>query len=379
MLLIDRYIIRQFTVNFLILLFVLMSLFVLIDLMFDLDEFVAAARWRLEQNQVPARRRGAFVMALLWTIMDYHGPTLVLVYVFLAGLLVVAAMGFTFNGLVRNRELMAVVTSGVSMYRVAEPLLVVGIALSFLALPIQEFVIPELAHKLARSKRHLKRGPITRYPIRYQPDGQGNLFCAEQYDAEGKVLTGLTVRQVDKEGRLIRRISADEAVWDPHLGGWRLAQGHATGLADSTTDIVAVDHSLDESIEFFATDLSPQVLMARRASIYPRLLSLSGLHRLASNSNVDRRQIRQIMHSRFSLLVINALILVMAMPFFLLREPANLLRQAIKAAAVCMAAFFLGVVVMQLGTAYLNPVASAWLPVVLYLPISAALLQTIRT
>ena len=45
----------------------------------------------------------------------------------------------------RNRELTAMVSSGISLYRVAMPILIAGIALNVLALPVQEFVLPHLA------------------------------------------------------------------------------------------------------------------------------------------------------------------------------------------------------------------------------------------
>ena len=370
----DRYIIRQFAVNFLILLFVLNSLFIMIDLMLDLDEFVDAA-----QKRAADASWDGLTLQLVLTMFDFHGPMVVLVYVFLSGLVVVAAVGFTFNGLTRNRELVAIVTSGISMYRIAAPVVVAGIFLNALALPIQEYVIPRLAPRLARTKSQLKHGDAARYSIHYQADSVGNLFSAGRFDAQSLTLRGVMIREVADDGTFLRRISADEAVWDQRREGWNLVQGHASSVVPGSSDVADGMFSDDESIEFFSTDLSPQALLARRATIFPRLLSLQDLQSLANNPNVDQRQIRQIMHSRFSLLVVNVLILVMSLGFFLVREPSNLLALAVKAASLTLSAYFNAVVVMQLGATFLNPVAAAWLPVVVYLPVCVMMLQSVKT
>ena len=104
----DRYIVRAFLVNFGILLVVLMSLFVLVDLIIDFDEF-------LKGGQVRADRYGGVFLATMFSIVDYYGPVIVLMYVFLSGLLVVTAMGFTLSGLQRTQELTAMVASGLSL------------------------------------------------------------------------------------------------------------------------------------------------------------------------------------------------------------------------------------------------------------------------
>ena len=50
-----------------------------------------------------------------------------------------------------------------------------------------------------------------------------------------------------------------------------------------------------------------------------------------------------------------------------------------KAASLSLSAYFNAVVVMQLGATFLNPIAAAWLPVVVYLPLCAMMLQSVKT
>ena len=156
--LLDRYIVKQFVQNFVILGVVLAGLFVLVDLIVDLDEFLKAGRAHADQ-------RGGVVLATLWVMADYYGPILLLIYSTMSGLLVVAAMGFTIAQLQRSRELTAILAGGVSLYRVAAPVLVAGFMLNLIVLPVQELAIPRLSDKLVRSKSQVGESTISDKPI----------------------------------------------------------------------------------------------------------------------------------------------------------------------------------------------------------------------
>lgn len=395
--LLDRYIIRQFLINFLILAFVLLSFFVLVDLIFNLDEFLeaGAARarawaWAAESSgqgpppeDYPEAGASARFIGTLYSVADFYGPLLLLVYVFMSGLIAVGAMGFTLSGLVRSREMTAMVVSGRSMHRVAAPILVAGCVLNALTLPDQELLIPRYADKLARSRAQVKMDAIETFSVQYAPDGAGDLFSAQSFDAQAGSLTNLTILDRPAQGVGLRRVTAAQAHWTDSgpdgKPGWELTNGHAiqrTVVDDQLTDAGPSDV---EEVTFFPTDLSPDVLLARRAEIYPTLLSTAELNRLLDNPAADGRRITQIMHSRFSLMVVNVLVLVMGLPFFLLREPRNMLMQAVKAAGVCVGAWGGGIIMLQFQLGVLPPVVAAWLPVVIYLPVAAALLLAVKT
>jgi len=371
----DRYIIRQFLINFVILLVVFTLLFVMVDLIVDMDEFVKVAGERSEAF-------GGFLGALLWTLGDYYGPELVLLYVFFSGLMVLAAMGFAVGGLARKGELTAMVSSGISMHRLAAPVVVMACLLNVVTLLSQEFVIPGLAHKLTRSKSQLRYGSTKTFQIRYAVDSSGHLLSAAQFNAqlEPPMLTGVTILERDGQGRAIRRVTAEQAFWDESRQGWELVGGFAIQpMSQGDGRATAIEAREVKTENFFPSDLSPQVLLTQRARIYPRFLSFAKLRELAANPAVNDGPIRQIMHSRFSLLVLNVLVLVIGLPFFLRREPANMLRQGVLAVSVCLVAWGMGMVLPDLAAATLNPVAAAWLPVVILLPVSAVGLQWVRT
>lgn len=372
----DRYIIRQFLINFVILLLVFTMLFVLVDLIVDMDEFVKAGRLRSQEF-------GSQLVAVGWTVATYYGPVILLLYVFFSGLLVVGAMGFALAGLIRSHELTAMASSGISLYRVAAPIVVVGGLLNVLTLLDQEFVIPNLAYRLTRSKSQVRFDTIRSFPVRYAVDSNGHLLSAAQFNpsTDQPMLTGLTILERDSIGQAQRRITAEQAFWSDADQRWELVGGYGVKplrqAAPSPTDATGIEEA--EPVDIFPTDLSPQVLLANEERLYPRLLSFADLRQLAANTAIDDGPIRRIMHSRFSLLVLNVLVLVVGLPFFLIRGPANMLQRSVLAAATVLVAWGLGVLVPEVAAGYLNPVASAWLPVVILLPASAVGLQFVRT
>jgi lipopolysaccharide export system permease protein len=420
----NLYIIRHFLINFVILLTVLMLLFVMMDLILDMDEFwEGGRRWAqrraaAQQAQLLDRAEKAIhelvtghasaaevaqslaispqqaetllrrcqpgklqiSIGALWKVFDYYGPLILLLYIFFCGLIVTAAMGFAFTGLHRNGELTAMVAGGVSLYRVATPVVVVGMLLIGMTLPMQEFVIPALAAKLTRGKGDIKHETAPTVAVHYAEMGDGTLLSAA--DFRETQLTGVTILERDERGRTRRRIRADQALWEEAASRWQLIGGRAQRPSRMDAELGSELSPPSESIDYYVTDLSPTVLQTRRAGLYPQLLPMSQLQVLQKNKAVDhtaRVDITRILWSRFSMLVLNVLILVMGLPFFLLRAPMNMLSQSVQAAGVCIGAWAGGIMLLQAGDAFLPPIAASWLPVVLILPISAFLLQTIRT
>ena len=421
----DAYIIRQFVINFTILYVVLMTLFVVVDLIVNLDEFLeAGGSWarqrvvlrqadlmglpggelveliedhvgagqiaehmRISEAQAEALikrcQAGGLMRAVgvLWMVGDYYGPTLVLIYAFFSGLIVVAAMGFTLSGLGRTREMTAMVSSGISLYRVAMPILVAGIALNLLALPVQEFVVPALAGKISRQKSQLKKLSDERYAFQYIPDEKGALISAARFDTEHEELIEMRVVLRNADSTQVGHITASQAFWNEQAQGWDLVDGYLVSGQDTASPVKSL-HNPSEPIDFFKTDLSPTLIKTRRNTDYIRLLPMHQLQQMQHNEAVPasiRDEVTRTKWGRLCLTVVNVLILAMGLPYYLLRVPKNMLVQSVKAAGICIGVWAGSMTLPEMSSGLLNPVAAAWLPVVVYLPLTAYMLQKVET
>lgn len=366
----DRYIIKQFVQNYVILWVVLGGLYLLVDLIVDLDEFMRAGR-------ETAERFGSAWLGAAWSMADFYGPIFLLVFTVMSSLIIVAAMGFTIAQLQRSREITAILASGVSLYRVAAPVLVVGFLINLTVLPVQEFVIPPLADKLVRSKSQVGRPTLNDKPVHYARDEAGSLISAASFSVATRELSGVRIIERDDEGRQTMLIRAEGAAWDESRGVWVLD----TGLAyDTSSEQTTADALLGVPVEDYPSELSPDVLITRQAAVYIRLQSLRELQKMSGNEALtpeQRGKITQVMWSRITTLILGVLILLMGLPFFLTRVPGNILMNSAKAAGVVIGAWAGGLVLVQAGG--LNPVTVAWLPVILFGPVACYLITAIKT
>lgn len=411
--------------NFVILLAVAMLLFVSVDLVVDLDEFLEAGQYHAVEQKVDAvaeefgvdrddllfavddnyagviaadylntdienadaainaaqPERFGVIWGSIYKIADFYGPTIVVVYVYVSGLIVAAAMGFTLTNLQRNRELIAFAASGISLYRVALPLVMSGVVLTGATLPLQEFVIPKLAPKLIRTKPQAKYTTISTFSQYLVPDGDGALFSTRAFDASRNEVKDMVVHVRDDQGVTVERWTADLATWNSERIGWDLIGQAYVVVPQRETETIFDPGSLTQ-VNFLPTELSPTVLLARRAESYSGLLSLRELQLMQRNKAVPdglRSTIIKTIWSRFSLMVVNALLLLIALPGFLKLYADSPLNQAARGSALVLGAWAGSLVLMQLDVAGLNPVATAWFPVLVMLPAAFAMLQRVKT
>ena len=404
----DTYLTRLFLINFVVLLAVLMTLFVLVDFIVDIDEFLqAGAAWAAQ-----GRYGGNRPLATVAAVLGYYGPQSLLIYVFLSGPIVVGAMGFTFTQLARQRELLAMMAGGISLHRVGLPVLVAGGILAAATLPVQEFVLPPLAGKLLRAKAELKNSQERANPVVFVPDGRGNLWSAADFtagsalrgdasagvaDAAPATLRSLRVLERREDGGLERLVLAERAFWRPDpaarpgaavTGAWELVQGDGLRppevLAGAAADTLNADRAMSklEPVDALRTQLSPEVLVAQQAALLPAVLSLRRLQALAGNEALrpaQRASFTRTVWGRFSLLILNILLLVIALPFFLRRVPGDAMKLSVQACGVVLGAWAGGILMLQASPASLPPVVSAWIPVAMYLPVAAFAATRIRT
>ncbi len=383
----DRYIIRQFLVNYCVLLAVLMLLIIMLDLIFNLDEFVQVT------ERMPEAAAAEKFTAVVAAIFRFYWPKVFLFFIYAAGVLPIGAAGFTLAGFIRNRELTAILAGGVSMYRVALPLLLVGCVLSCLTLVDYELIIPRLRERLIVEHHQVKHGGVKPFRLEFVPDlgpdadGDGlpehsKLFSAAAFDTRAGTMSRVSILVRDATGRAVRRIVAAQAAWDGSRQGWELIDGYALDRAASRSAIAAqVD---PRPVDFIQSNLDPTMVMLHRNARLRQLLSVAELNRLMASEAalVDAGELRRILHGRFAMIVTNVLILAIGLPFFLVRGPANLLRQSVLAAPLCLGAWAGGFIIMQVGSGFDHPAAnamSAWLATLIYLPVALFMMDRVET
>ncbi|MGI9014377.1 MAG: LptF/LptG family permease [Phycisphaerales bacterium] len=375
-LLVDRYLIRRFLTNFVILFLLMYILATSIDVILQLDEFMKAVRARDGQDNTLLQT----LVTLSGLILDYHGPRLFQLYAYLLGLATVGAMGFTLAQMQRHRELVAMLASGMSMYRIAWPILVAAFVLNLLHMVNSNVILPRLAPDLIRSHGELESSAASAFPIPFTADSNGSLLQARAFLWTKDRLERPTILVRDARGRTSERIAATAATWDETAGAWRLEDGRSLARGNDNLAEGSPDVMIDAPADLFVTDLSPRVLMMRRYRQFAQMLGPQQIQELMQSEGVvDVDALARIRYGRYSVVLSNMLLLIITLPFFLTRAPGNLLRRSVSCAGVALAAMLGSVVGMEVPFEALSPAASVFFPVIVLVPLAIAAMTFVRS
>lgn len=339
----DRYITRLYVSNIFLIFVFLCLVIVAVDFSLNFDEFTKAATQVLEArgSTVSFLSKGLLAVSLL---VDLWWPRLFLLFNFLLGPVLVGAMGFTCAYLLKHRELVAMLAGGVSMRRIAQPILIVTVVMVGLLIVNREIVLPRLAPLLTREKADAgKRSLGSTYDV--SVDAQGRLVYSRRADLDTATITGLYVYERDAEGLMTRRISADTAHWEN--GRWTLANGLAHSRRP-LQDAGAGTRMLPEPVAEFKTDIDPTALQLRRYEgmasnlSTPQVAKLVTRFRALEQTPAVQRRIDALERNRWGRVSAAASIIltvIICLPFFLRKEPASMLKQSLRAAPVALGAF----------------------------------------
>jgi len=200
----SRYIINRFSLTLIGALSAFVGIYVVVDLVEHIDTFI--------DRGISAGNIARYYLYYLPYIAVLMLPAAMLI-----------ASLFSIAGLARRNELVAMKSSGISLYRVLFPLFRFAFLISLLALVVSEVVVPE-ANQRKEEIRTGKRkvGLIADRENVLLQDVDGQFVSAEVYRASKKLAINVSIQKY-RGISLIRRIDADTMVWED--GMWVLKNG----------------------------------------------------------------------------------------------------------------------------------------------------------
>ena len=359
---------------------VLIGLYVILDMVFNFDE-LAELKASEQQGTLAA-------WAVAWSIVDYYFHQSFLIFVHLSGIIPVVAAAFTFIRMSRFNELTAILAAGVSLLRVAAPVIFCGVVINILLLPItQELIIPSMIPKLTLKHDELAENKTKSFQIRAMQDKNNSLLNAGRYTpgADGKPASIAVVDVIERDAdyRPSSHITADHAEYDPSLGGWKLTNGlRISGL------LAGQVRSRPEPVELWKSSINPEEIALYRSGDFVDLLPTAKINELlARPKSYGTTSLMRVKHFRLAQLLMNIILLLLAIPCVLTREPGTLKQGALKAgilSGLCMAIAFIMRQVAgnpPAGEKWINlwPALMAWVPIFIFLPIAMFLLDRLQT
>jgi lipopolysaccharide export system permease protein len=379
----DRYVLFSFLKNYLISLMVLLGLYIVLDMVFNFDQLV-------DVHGVNTAQGLAGAVQIMHGIVDYYFYQSFLIYAHLSGIIPVVAVAFTLIRLSRFNELSAILAAGVPLLRVSAPIIFAAMVLNVVLFVDQEAVIPRMIPQLTRQHSDVQTGASAYargFQIQAMQDSDRSLLMSSRFtpggpDGQARMLD-VDVIFRDENLQPFAHISADTADWDPHRGEWILTNGlRVDGLRPGEL------RSRELPCMEWPTSASPEEIALYRSNKFVELLSTDRINKLLGEpQSYGTVNLLMVKHTRVTQWLLNLVLVLLAVPCVLTREPGRLKRDMTRLvfiAGACMGTIFLcrQIAVHPAGTGVLNtqwPALLAWVPVFIFTPIAIYLLDKLHT
>lgn len=361
MLIIDRYLLRQFVKTFVICYLSLTGLYIVYDAFTHLDEFL----------NYTGRSEG-----LLSLMGSFYGYQSILFFELTSGLLTLVTAMFTLAWIQRHNELTALMSAGISRIRVVLPVICAAVVIALLATANRELVIPAIRHELTRQPSDLMRDHGQQLEPQY--DNQTDVLI------RGKAVYGNRQR-IEQPDFLLpdgQKLVAQDAYYktpqEGRPGGYLLVNVEQPRDLDARPSlryggrVVVITRRDADWLQpgqcFLLSDVSFDQLTegssVRKFSSTAQLIS-----GLRNPSLGFRPDVRVAIHSRLVQPFLDVTLLFLGLPLVVSRESRNVFLAI--GTCIGVVTFFLLVVIglQYLGSVYLlDPALAAWAPLMLFVP-----------
>lgn len=208
--LLDRYVTREFLRLFLLFIIAAPVLFILGDLMDNLDKYM--------ERGLGAKRVGLSYLYQIPLFVMYSFPIASLI-----------ATVFTVSNMTRHSEVSAAKASGISFYRLFAALPILGVLLTICALGLSELVpVTNRMRDEVLGKTRQIRGARNDFVYR---TADGYVFAIRRLDVDAGRISGVTMEREGNEPEIPSvHAAAYDAYYEPGTG-WTLERGHLRILA----------------------------------------------------------------------------------------------------------------------------------------------------
>ena len=150
----------------------------------------------------------------------------------------------------------------------------------------------------------------------------------------------------------------------------------ATWVPSKTIPSLSGYWKLDRGALFIPSDMTPEALVLRQSAEWISYMSTFELTQLLQYENIPgERSAIMTLHSRIANPINNLVMLLLGLPFILSRQ--RNIKKSVALNILVVGAFY----VFIYGCRYLNipPVWAAWLPVLIFGPLSVVMFDTVKT
>jgi LPS export ABC transporter permease LptF/LPS export ABC transporter permease LptG len=364
---IDTYVLTSFLFYFV----VLLASFVLMFHVFTFFELLSD----IIKNHEPMSR-----------VLSYHFfLTPRLIYKF-APIAVLTAVLVCFGVLTKHNEVTAMKACGISVYRLAVPILGASFVLSGSLFAFDHYWVPDADRRQDALYAEIKGKPPQTYLGKDRKWIYGvhdRVYNYTYFDPIEKVMAGVNVYDIDPvHFRLKRHISAERARWNPSLAAWVFQNGwtcnmdaeNVTGCDNFTTGAnrIRAFPDLEEGLDYF--------LHEQKQSTQMNFLELNAYIKELTRSGFDTVALQVQYYEKFSVPLFALIMAMVSIPFAFIAGNRSAMAGVGLSFVIAIAYFSVGQVFEQVGIISQLPAkVAAWSPDAIFSLAGLYFLARIRT
>lgn len=337
----DKYIIKQFISTFIFALIAFISLFVIIDLMENLDDFVDA--------------KMQFTLILKYYM--YFVPEIIKLMTPVAVLL---SSLFTTGKLSNLNELVAIRSSGVSLYRYMMPFLVVTIFITMGSVYFTGYVIPNADKKKTYiEKKYMDSGNTLSEDNIFFQDTKKRIVTISFFEVESKTGYKVSMHEFDAKDitKLVKRTDVEKIVYDATRKGWNFI-----GVKERTVENDQITTSTYPEVFVNYLNFTPEEIVKKNKK-YEEMTNPEILTRISEEkqAGLDPRRSITEYHSRLAFCFASLIVVFFGVPLSANKRKGGMAVQF----GVNVLVAFVYMAFMKISQAFgkngsINPILTAW-------------------
>lgn len=269
---------------------------------------------------------------------------------------------FLTGRLAQSLQLVALQSSGVSLYRIMRPYALVGIVITVFIFWFNGWIVPQTNRTvLAFEQQYLKDAArnVTTTDIHRQ-NRPGSILTVSYYDRAGAVAHRISLQEFDSEQQMVRRIDSPRMEWIDSLSVWRLREPVVRTFRPDGMQERHRAASLDTTF-----NLLPQDLARTERDVESMTITDAGqyLDELRRSGIAQMSRTMVAYYGKFAYPLANLILIFIALPLASVRRRGGQAAQL--AIGLSVAFFYLALQKLTEPFGYsgeLSPLATAWIP-----------------
>jgi len=356
---VDRYLIHEYLRNLLFITLSFLALFLIIDFFEKIRMFLS--------NHATFGQMGAYFLFMIPMIVSQILPAAVL----LTSLV-------TCGTLSRHSEITAMKANGISLYRIALPILIIAALTSLMIFFLSEWVTPLTNDRAERIRlvevqKQSPMGSFKQDQIWYR--GEKGIYNFRLFDARTGTLQGITIHYLDRQMNLVMRLDAERGEWKE--GRWLF---HNLMVARFDGGAFPVLSRMKQQVVDLPERPSDFQLIQKDVETMGYLELKRYIRKLQSEGYDATRYVVDL-HGKMAFPLVSILLAVIGVSFSLRSERSGGIAQGIGAGLVIGFSYWLvyafGMSLGRSGT--LPPFIAAWFANLLFAVASLFLIRRVKT